>query len=162
MGAAQSDPNINEEFQSRYRSLELFIVNKTKEATLQLKDEYFSSGSWFEHFPQATMEPGKEYKAFVANRKGAGTGVTGGLQFSINRETKYLLLGFTNPIMGCYKTYVNILLDDSCTAKKGYDNAQDDKHKVVTAEGYELEATLSQAKEGGDKMIIFTISDSEN
>ena len=106
------------------------------------------------------MKPGMECRALLANRKGAPTGVTGGLKFSIKKEyqpEKYLLLGFTNPIL----TYINISVSSSCTAENGYDNAEDDSHKRVTAEGYFLEAVLVNPKEGGDKRMIFTISDRE-
>ena len=162
MGAEQSNPNINKGFRKRFCSLELSIVNKTERATLQLKEEHFSSGSWFEHFLQASMEPGKTYTAFVSSKKGAPFGVTGGLKFAINngKKQKYLILGFTNPMLGSYGTYINISVDDDCTARSGHENSKNNSHKFLTVEGYQLEAVVQQAQEGGDKMIIFTISDS--
>jgi hypothetical protein len=70
-----------------------------------------------------------------------------------------LIVGFTNPLMGGFKTYISVTSDKDKVAKDGYDNAKNNKHKVKTEEGYRVEAFLTSPFEGGDKQIIYSIAD---
>ena len=150
------------EFEKKLRSLELTVSNDTKAATLTFAGEHFDSGTWFEHLSASVIGPNQASKGFVSNRESAPTGVTGGLTFKIeqkNRKDKYLRIGFTNPFLGSFKTYIGI--GGSPGAKLGYENAEDDSHKLRVLDEYKVEAVLTAAQEGGDKQMIFTISDSK-
>ena len=144
------------EFEKKLRSLELTVSNVTKAATLTFAGEFFDSGTWFEHFSASVIGPNGASKCFVSNKEGAPTGVTGGITFKIeqkNRKDKYLRIGFTNPFLGCYKTYIGI--GGSPGAKLGYEN------ELRVLDEYKVEAVLTASQEGGDKQMIYTISDAK-
>ena len=150
------------DFEKKLRSLELTVSNDTKAATLTFAGEYFDSGTWFEHFSASVIGANKASKGFVSNREGAPTGVAGGIAFKIeqkDRKDKYLRIGFTNPFLGCFKTYIGIW--GTPGAELGYENAEDDSHKLRVLDEYKVEAVLTASQEGGDKLMIFTISDAK-
>ena len=146
-------------FQRRRRNLEITIKNKTTNVTLEFVKEHFSSGTWYMHFNPDDIPPGKHSKALVVNNR-ALSGVSGGFMFKIDLEdrNKYVYIGFSNPAVGSYKTCVTISNED-LGPKHGYDNAKDDSHKLLTIEGFQVEATLNTPVEGGNKQMIFTFSD---
>ena len=153
-------------FQKRMKSLELTLQNKTKKTTLKFSEEYFSTGTWYEHFSPGVILHGEYSKALVANKPGALTGVSGGLMFTMEvrdgpakkLSKKYVLIGFINPLFGTCKTFISIS-DELFGAKYAFDNAKDDKHKLRTIGKFEVEAILTHPQEGGNKQIVFTISD---
>ena len=75
---------------------------------------------------------------------------------------KHLIIGFTNPLMGGYKTFISVTKDPSLGARHGYEMAKNNKHKFKTVEGFNVEAYLTSPAEGGSKQMMFTISDAEN
>ena len=157
---AQEVTSNAERFRRRKRSLELTIHNRTSEATLRFQDQYFCSGTWYENFSSCVVPPGKFSKAFVASRSGSLVGVTGGLRFKIEDKgaVKYLMLGFKNPLIRSYKTYIEVT-EKFEPAKYGYDNAEDDHHKLFINKGFEVEAKLTAPLEGGNKQVLYVISD---
>lgn len=161
-------------FSRRFRSLELTISNETSGVSLKFPGEdgeFFKTGTWFEHFCPRVVSPGTYSKGFVTNKSRAPTGVTGGLKFIIESTNdteataarpKYLIIGFTNPLLGCYKTFISITTNPNLGARHGYDNAENNTHKFKTVEGFNIEAYLTCPAEGGNKQMIFKISDSQN
>ena len=151
--------NIDESsvFKGRYRSLELAIINGTTH-NLRFDSEYFYSGTWFCSPDKLVVKPGSGTVALVANRAGSAYGVTGGWRWKIEGTTKYVVMGFTNPSVGCYKTSIQCTSDKSVTAESGYDCAYDDSVKFKTENGFILSALLGQAKRGGDKLIEYIVS----
>ena len=150
------------EFKKKSRSLELTVINNTREATLTFAKEYFDSGTWFEHFSTSVIRRNDVTKAFVSNRERALAGVTGGMSFKIEKKNckdQYLQMGFTNPLLGSYKTYIGI--GGSRGAKYAYEHARDDSHKLRVCGEYRVEAVITASQQGGDKQMIFTISDAE-
>ena len=151
-----------ERFRRYKRSLELTIHNNTKGATFKFEEQHFGSGTWFESFTSSVVAPGEFSKALVANRTGAIAGVAGGLRFSIESKGKekcYLIIGFKNPFVGSYKTYISVE-EKPKDAKSGTKNAKTDHHKLFTVyQGYEVEAKLTTPAAGGNKHFLFTISD---
>ena len=88
------------------------------------------------------------------------TGVTGGISFKIEKKNcrdKYLQMGFTNPVIGCYKTHVGVWVTPG--AMYAYEHAEDDSHKLRVCGEYRVEAVITASQQGGDKQMIFTISD---
>ena len=152
--------NYKKTFQKRYRSLELLVWNRTKHGTLKFAEEYFASGTWFENFLPSVIPPEKHSTAFVTNKPGVLAGVKGGLMFNMDVQgtRKYLSIGFANPVVGGYKTYISIK-DDDLGAKNGFDNAKNDKHKLHTIGEFVVEANLTTPREGGNKQMIFIVSD---
>lgn len=57
------------DFQGRHRSLELVIVNGTS-YDLEHVEEYFATGTSYEHIKSVCIEPGTAGLAFVTNRQG--------------------------------------------------------------------------------------------
>ena len=55
------------EFENRYRSLELAIVNAS-DHDLEYDSAYFSSGTWFTSPLPLVIKPGEVCMGFVANR----------------------------------------------------------------------------------------------
>ena len=155
------DDGYGKTFRRRNKSLELFLCNYTSGATLKFFKEYFSSGTWFEHFYPGIIHPNSASTAFVSNKSGALTGVTGGAVFIIESksETKYLLLGFKNPLFGSCKTYITIKTDE-VSPKIGYENAQDDTLKKQTVGRYTVKATFTEPHTG-NKQILFSIWDKD-
>lgn len=155
----QAAENLKQ-FKKRRKSLELTIHNKTT-AELMLVDEYFFTGEWYEHFSSTIIEPQAHSKALVANKPGLLTGVTGGLMFKMilkDNPPKYLIIGFTSPSIGTYKTYIS-LSNDELTARNGYDNAKNNHHKLHFVENFKLEATILAPCDGGKKQLVFRISE---
>ena len=86
-------------------------------------------------------------------------GVTGGMMFKFEEKkaTNYLIIGFTNPYAGCYKTYISIS-DRPLGAENGYDNAEDDSEKCTTIGKFKVEASIRPALFGADKSMRFTLT----
>lgn len=146
------------EFHKRFRSLELGIINDTSK-TLGFYEDFFSSGSWFDKFDPLVIEPHCGSVGYVANRGKKFTGVTGGLKFEIRGTGKYLILGFNNPVLGSFKMSIAVTADPKRDAKSGYLTSSNDKIKKTTQEGYSLQATLHVAREGGNKLAVYKISE---
>lgn len=143
------------ELKNRARSMELVIANGSK-YPLKFCQEYFSSGTWFSQ-PDLNVAPGDATIATVANRQGSVlTGVTGGMAWEIVGTRKYLILGFTNPCMGSYKTWIDVL--DRPDAKYGYDHSKDDSVKMYTKEGFALLAQLKSSNIA-HRRFVFGIED---
>ena len=148
------------EFSARLRSLELTVSNQTKSATLTYAGEDFKCGTWFEDISPSIIKPNGEARGFVANRQGAPTGVKGGISFSITTDTessRFLILGFKNPLFGGYKTHISI--ENRNEVKIGCEKAVNDTHKFETQGKFRLEASRTTSFEGGNKNIHFVISD---
>ena len=150
--------------QKLWRSLELIIYNKTKGTTLKFDEDYFFTGIWFEPLSSSTIPPCSISVAYVASKPGAFTGVTGGCTFKMQskgEKVKYVIIGFTNPVVGSYKTYISIS-DENPGAKNGYENATDINYQHLTYGDYAAEATITVPREWGNKQMLFTISDYES
>ena len=150
--------------QKRWRSLELTVYNKTKGTVLKFHEDYFSTGKWFEPFSASTIPPCSSSMAFVVSKPGALTGVTGGCTFTMEskgEKAKYVIIGFTNPVVGSYKTYISIN-DENPGAKNGYDNAKDENYQHVTVGDYTAEATITVPHEWGNKQMLFVVSDTSH
>lgn len=156
------NPKPDKKFSGRLRSLELTLENKTTNVTVSFEEEYFWSGDWFEHFSRSSIKPGETSKAFVASKFLALAGVTGGLMFKIIingiREPSYLIIGFTNPSLGCYKTYIEVS-GVRLGARHGYNNAKDNTHKICECNGFKVEAVFAASNNGGGKHMKFLLSD---
>jgi len=143
------------ELKNRARSLELAIANGSK-YPLRFSKEYFSSGTWYSQ-PKLEVAPGETTIATVANRQGSWfTGVTGGMSWEIVGTGKYLILGFTNPYIGSFKTWVGVL--DRSDPKYGYDNSYDDSIKRKSENGFAVLAQL-KSSDMADKEFVFGIKD---
>lgn len=138
-------------FEDRYHSLEIKIENGMKGHSLTFKDEYFSSGGSYSHV-RTTIEPNKSALARVANGKGCPTGVCGGMAFSIDGTEEFLIIGFTNPILGCMKSYIEVNREGK--AKTGYDKCGDDAKKVdEDHDKFILEAMFHMSEKASRKIV---------
>ena len=164
LDALINDPKTSEsnskDFSRRLRSLELTIVNNTSLFNLEFYKEYFFTGGYYEHFYPALILPGKFSKAKVCNKRFALSGVSGGVMFSIKNKQRhyYLMIGFTNLLFGNYETFIDV-----CTENRGpefaYDNCRDNYQKYMRKEGFIIEAVIMKGSKGGDRNIIYKISD---
>lgn len=143
------------DFQGRHRSLELVIVNGTS-YDLEHVEEYFATGTSYEHIKSVCIEPGTAGLAFVTNRQGKWEGVCGSMRFAIKGTKKYLIIGFTNPECGCYKTSIQVCGSDK-PVDYGYEQAFDDKLKNKRQSGFHLVARLGSPKQGGMKLMEYQI-----
>ena len=146
------------DFASRFRSLEIEVINDTS-SELEFYEDFFSSGTWFHRFDPLVLKPHESVTGYVANEAGEPTGVTGGLKFIIRGTRKYLILGFNNPVLGCYKTSIMVTTDPDISAKHGNLTSKNDEAKKKTEKGYTLRATLYEAREKGDKLAVYKISE---
>jgi hypothetical protein len=145
------------EFKERHRSLELVIVNATHEM-LEFDSEYFDTGAWFYHPEPLRIHPGDVSILFVASKAGSfATGVTGGLKYRIGCTGKALFMGFCNPHIGSYKTFVAVD-DQSQSAKWAYDECSDDSVKVRENDhGFRLTTRMREPKQSPYKLFEYTI-----
>jgi hypothetical protein len=91
--------------------LEVLNDTETDHKTLELHDAYFDSGRWGEDPPDHTI-PVLEGSVFGAeNRTAAGTGAIGTVSYKITPTEKddYLLIYFSNPLVGGYKAGARIV-----------------------------------------------------
>ena len=146
-------------FAGRTRSLELAVLNHSGDATLTFVEDYFCTGTWVDRI-QSPIKYNDTGIGSVASTEGSWfEGVTGGMMFKIEGKklTKYLIIGFTNPYAGCYKTYISIS-DRPLGAKYGYDNAEDDSDKCTTTGKFKVEALITPALFGADKEMRFILT----
>jgi len=141
-------------FKDRGMPMELTIVNGIKKK-LRYKKSYFDSGNFYKHPKPLDIPPGALSALFVSNRQAAPTGVTGGLEYEIVGTGKSIYIGFTAPIVGTYKTFIDVGKGKS--AKWAYDQSEDDSIKRVFKDGYELLATKQLPKEDGKMRFEYTI-----
>ena len=145
---------------SKYRSLKLVIINCTREK-LAYDDEYFNTGSFYDQPKSTVITSGRAARAFVANKAGLASGVTGGMRYVIEKKGKYLVMGFTNPIAGCFKNFVQCTSDENVTAETGYDNAEDGSIKRKVENGYIVQALIHPSTNGADKLMEYFIEPDE-
>jgi len=141
-------------FKDRNMPIELTIVNGIKKK-LRYKSSYFDSGTLYKHPKPLDIPPGALSPLFVSNRQAAPTGVTGGLEYTIVGTPLSLYIGFTAPILGEYKTFIDV--GKGRSAKWAYESSEDDSIKRVFKEGYELLATKQLPKEDGKMRFEYTI-----
>lgn len=139
----------------RYRSLELVIINGMKNTSLKFKEEFFDSGACYTH-PETTVPPYNYTIVTVANGRGCPIGVTGGLAFSIEGTGENLIIGFTNPILGCMKSYIE--KRKGGRAETAYDKCEDGKKKVIKDGKFTLEAMFEESKIA-DRKVLYLITD---
>ena len=147
----------SEDLKSRHRSLELVLVNGTTKP-IRFHSEYFAHGTWFTQPNKLVTQPGSTSVSFIATT-GDWYGVAGGMRYIIEGTGKYLIIGFTNPDSGCYKTFIQCTSDAHLKAKHGYNHSFDDKVKFKREEGYTLAALIGEAKKGAMKLMEFIISE---
>lgn len=149
-------------YRARLRSLELFVKNNSRTATISFMKEYFCSGGWFEHFLPSDIKPNTYSAGFVSSKCLALAGVSGGLMFKITisgtSDIFYLIIGFANPVFGSYRTYINIS-DRALGAEDGFNQAEDNSHKIIEYGNFKAEAIVTNPDEGADKKMLFTVSD---
>ncbi len=146
------------DFKDRHRSLELVIANASNE-TLEFDSEYFDAGTWFHHPEPLRLQPGDVTMLFVASNAGSlVTGVNGALKYRIASTDKCLFVGFSNPNIGSYKTYVAVD-HQTQTARWAYERCEDDTVKVKPNDfGYQLTAKMRPPKQSPFKLIEYTIA----
>lgn len=134
------DEKSRDEFLGRARTIELRIKNNTTK-DLKFVEEYFYSGSWFKAPTPLDISARNENIGYAASRfDGFFTGVSGGLAYQLKTDDElFLYIGFTNPYVGCNKTFIDIDTEKK-SAKWPYDNANDDSTKVVNKEGFRVKA----------------------
>lgn len=113
-GLANNDQNtlINplegtEACPKRRRTLDIAIVNGTGD-DLRLVEEYFYSGSWYVSPNPVNVPPGAISIGYAASRPYSIFGVIGGLMYELAGKGKYVYIGFANPTLGYYKTFVEL------------------------------------------------------
>jgi len=141
-------------FKDRNRPLELTVINGLKKK-LRFKNEYFNSGTFYVHPKPLDIPPGGVSPLFVTNRQAALTGVTGGLEYEIVGTGKSLVIGFTNPLTGGYKNFIDV--GAGLTAQYAYENSHDDKVKREPKGEFEISATKEKPKEGASMRFEYTI-----
>ncbi|KAK3582936.1 hypothetical protein CHS0354_019943 [Potamilus streckersoni] len=131
-----------DEFRTRFRTLEICIENKTSEA-LSFTGSYFATGGMFQidESPRDVVpRSGSVY--FLASTL-YFTGVSGGWKFKVVGTDLYLYIGFCNPLLGRYKTFVNLNKDGTLPAEWPYNESMDSSMKTSECDGYIAEVTLT-------------------
>ena len=143
------------EFRNRFRSLELAVINGT-DRCLHFKGEFFREGTWFVSPQPLVIEPGTGSIAFVATKQRAiYTGVGGGLEYKLDGTDFSLYMGFTNPIVGCYKTFVEV--EAWRSAKWAYENSKDDTVNRQRNHGYFSTCTLRPSRHSPFRKVEYTV-----
>ncbi|KAL3857212.1 hypothetical protein ACJMK2_011904 [Sinanodonta woodiana] len=135
-------PTEIKEFKQLFRSLEIFIDNKTKKA-LSFEDSYFFHAGMFhnnEKPPDVVPLSGSVY--FLGNTAYL-TGVSGGWRFKVVGTDLFLYIGFSNPFLGRYKTFVSLTKNGTLPAKWPYKELKDGSMKTDKCEEYIAEVTFT-------------------
>lgn len=160
---------VNTEFGKRFRSLEIEVINDSDNTLItgdinDHRDYYFFTGAVHRDFERKVIGPGESSVALVANEESAPTGVTGGLRMKIKlnksdprKDQYYLVLGFTNPLIGKNKNYITITTSEAVDAESGYDNAKNGDKKSCYIDGFKVQSETADPKEGGDMRMQYTV-----
>ena len=144
----------DDEFKQRKRSLELTIINGT-DRCLRFKDEYFSTGTWFLSPQPLVIKPSEGSLLYVVSREKAMSGVAGGLEYELDGTDMNLYMGFSNPILGCYKSFIQ--LNSYQSAKWACSNCLNDTVKHHKNNGYLVTATMRSPFYSPFRRIEYTI-----
>lgn len=143
------------EFKNTYRPLELGIINGSNQ-TLRFDGQYFESGTWFVKPQPNEVPPGTACILFVANKTGKSHGVSGAAKYAICGTSDYLYIGFRNPEVGGYRTFIAV--SNNRPAKWAFDNSVDDRTKTIFEENYQLSATLRKPRKCSYKFFEYCIA----
>jgi hypothetical protein len=152
------------EFGERHRSLELIVVNATRRRLIW-QESIFNSGTTFAGpmpmnvLPVDTIDPTGATLWTVANGQGSLlTGVSGGGKWRLEGTPFSLVLGFTNPQFGSIKSEIGLV---SCDARAdlAYNACANLEAKHYEMLGYTLSVYADEARAGGDRRLVFCISE---
>ena len=126
----------------------LAVIHNQTDYDLRFLGTYFSPGNWFVP-PPLKIKPNTKKNYYAV--KVDFSGVAAGLKFVLNAkpERLYVLIGFTNPFIGCNKSYVRITPDEKVMKSEAYWKASDGKPKHVVHEPFAAKALLLETKEIG-------------
>ncbi|KAL3856166.1 hypothetical protein ACJMK2_010949 [Sinanodonta woodiana] len=134
--------SLIQKFKSQLRSLEVYINNQTSEALVFLESYFFTGGMFASNDKPRDIQPHSGCVYFLAN-KSIVAGVSGGFKFKVVGKDVYMYLGFSNPLMGSYKTFVYLMKDGYQSAEQAYDMAENDSLKMVVCDEYIAEVALT-------------------
>jgi len=155
------------QFKERHRTLELLVINATKRRLIW-EDAFFDSGTTFAGPLPLNVLPCKgEYAEegaglwAVANTSGSFlTGVSGGGKWRIEGTPFSLVIGFTNPQFGEYKTAIGIA-SRFANARAGYDAAENVHAKQYDAFGFVTRVYPDHPKLSPHRRFVYCIAESE-
>ncbi|WP_455925447.1 hypothetical protein [Pseudomonas putida] len=151
-------------FADRHRSLEMVVVNATRRR-LVWENSFFDSGTTFAGpmplnvLPVDTHEPVGATLWTVANGQGSVmTGVSGAGKWRIEGTRFALVVGFTNPQFGSFKSEIGVVGRDAA-ARIAYDACDNVDAKQYEALGYTVSVIADEAKAGGNRRFVFCITE---
>lgn len=153
---------------SRYKSLELEIINDTTHK-LNWKDDdthrYFDDGCFYSHPESSVIPPNGSTVAKVSNKRMHPTGVNGVVAFQIDDTTKYLVIGFRSssiPFSSPEHVVTVITMRRERKPKEELDRVYkticNDKAKDVFEDGFKIQSKLEVSSDC-DRKIVITISE---
>ncbi|KAL3857228.1 hypothetical protein ACJMK2_011920 [Sinanodonta woodiana] len=137
-------PTEIKEFKQRFRSLEICIDNKTSEA-LSFMECYFCTGGMFQINERPRDVVPRSGSVYLVASTAYFTGVSGGLKFKVVGKDLYLHIGFSNPFLGSYKTFVRLTKDGTVTAEWPYFMLNDGSKKTDECDKYIVELTFTDS-----------------
>lgn len=146
-----------ERFKSRFRSLDIEIINRTGNE-LRFVEEEFLHGTWYVSPDPVNIKPGDTSLALVCSKKFSAVGVTGGLIYELSGKGKYLCIGFDNPVIGQMKTFIE-LSNTVKSAKWACSQLKSGSVKNLTYNGYDAMAVIKPPKQSRFRLMQYILEE---
>ena len=145
------------EFANRRRTLDIAILNNTTD-TLRFVEDYFYCGSWYVSPKPVNIPPREISIAYVSSRKPSILGVNGGVMYELLRQSKFLYIGFDNPTIGSYKTFID-LSGQRRSAEWACRQTKTDSVKNHYDGNYHIMAVLKPPTQSKFRLLRYTLED---
>lgn len=152
---------------SRFRSLELQLVNATSDHNFTWGDEgtdaYFHRGCFYTHPTQSVVLPNSCTVATVSNKNMCPTGVDGAIAFRIDDTNNYLVIGFWNSFWPSEPGHV-ILSKSKEELKDVFGKIRNGtKHQLkrFSEFGFKIESKLANSSVCDRKILIIITKESK-
>lgn len=149
-------------FVERSRKLELVVINATSRR-LVWENSFFDTGTTFTGPIPLNILPVDETEAVgatlwaVANSQGTiMSGLSGAGKWQIEGTAFSLVIGFTNPQFGSFKSEIGIVGRDA-EARIAYDATDNVEAKQFNMFGFTVSAYADEAKVGADRRLVFCV-----
>ena len=145
------------EFSSRRRTLDIAILNNTK-YVLRFVEDYFYCGSWYVSPKPVNISPSEISIAYVSSRKPSLFGVNGGIMYELLGQSKFLYIGFDNPTIGRYKTFIE-LTGQRRSAEWACKQTKTDSVKNHYDGNYHIMAVMKPPKQSKYRLLRYTLEE---
>lgn len=144
-------------FRSRFRSLDIKIVNETGHILRFVGDD-FRSGTWYVPLDPVNIRPGETCLGYACSREISFVGVHGGVMYELVGSGVYLYIGFSNTVIGPMKTFIE-LRNTIESARWVSSKVKTGSADVISFRDFNATALIQPPEQSPFRLMIYTLEE---